>query len=150
MSQENSAGIAFGLVLAAAAATGIGSSLVFFPSLVKLTSRRTLAFALAMSAGVMGYISMVDIYSKSIGGFLESGHDEDLSFIYATLSFFGGVISMMVSTCMIIICLSFHIYIQVRNTGLNYNMYKPTQTNFRADIGLSLRRFLTGSSLTRC
>ena len=92
---SNAPAAAFGLVMAAAASTGLGASLVFFPQLIKLANRLTLAFALAMSSGVMIYISLVDIYGKAMTGFADSGHDEEKCFIFTTLSFFGGIITMM-------------------------------------------------------
>lgn len=94
---QQNVGIALALVFGAGAATAIGASVVFFPSLVKLASRRVLAAALGFSAGVMTYVSFVEIFAKSVLAFEDAGHDEDLSYIYATLSFFGGVLAMKVS-----------------------------------------------------
>ena len=94
-SSEN-VGTALGLVAGAGAATGVGAAVVFFPSLVKLASRRVLAGSLGLSAGVMVYVSFVEIFSKSVADFGEVV-DEDLGYIYATLSFFGGVVVMLVS-----------------------------------------------------
>ncbi|KAL7532586.1 hypothetical protein ACHAXR_004719 [Thalassiosira sp. AJA248-18] len=93
---EGNVGIALALVCGAGAATAIGSSVVFFPSLVKLASRRVLAASLGLSAGVMTYVSFVEIFVKSVDGFVGAGVDPDHAFIYATLSFFGGVIFMLV------------------------------------------------------
>ena len=56
----------------------------------------------------MTYVSFVEIFVKSVHGFVASMVNEDMSddeilekenmaYIYATLSFFGGVIVMMVS-----------------------------------------------------
>jgi len=89
-------GAAIGIVCGAGAATGIGSAVVFFPSLVKLASRRVLAGSLGLSAGVMIYVSFVEIFAKSVSEFaMVDGVDEDLGYIYATLSFFGGAAFMM-------------------------------------------------------
>eukprot|EP00934_Nitzschia_sp_Nitz4_P005132 Nitzschia sp. Nitz4//scaffold314_size20990//11103//12286//NITZ4_008631-RA/size20990-augustus-gene-0.24-mRNA-1//1//CDS//3329547470//5122//frame0 len=85
---------AFCLVIAAGAATSIGASVVFFPSLVKLANHKTLAASMGLSTGVMLYISLVDIYGKGISGFEQAGHDEGKAFIYTTLSFFLGIILM--------------------------------------------------------
>lgn len=93
---EGNVGVALGLVCGAGAATALGSSVVFFPSLVKLASRRVLAGSLGLSAGVMTYVSFVEIFAKSVDGFVLAGIDEDLSYIYATLSFFGGVLLMLI------------------------------------------------------
>ena len=90
-------GIAFGLVIGAGAATGVGAAVVFVPALVRIASRRTLAAALGLSAGVMTYVSFVEIFAKSSTAFEDAGHDEDKAYIYATLCFFSGVILMVVS-----------------------------------------------------
>jgi len=68
---------------------------VFFPRLVKLANRTVLAASLGLSAGVMTYIALVDIYGKAVGGFEDAGHSEGDAFIYATLSFFGGCFLML-------------------------------------------------------
>jgi len=104
---EGNVGVALGLVCGAGAATAVGSAVVFFPSLVKLASRRVLAGSLGLSAGVMVYVSFVEILMKSVadfGGALtkeDMTEDEkikagDLGYIYATLSFFGGVMTMLI------------------------------------------------------
>mmetsp|Transcript_38474 Transcript_38474/g.92717 ORF Transcript_38474/g.92717 Transcript_38474/m.92717 type:complete len:399 (+) Transcript_38474:79-1275(+) len=104
---EGNVGVALGLVCGAGAATAIGASVVFFPSLVKLASRRVLAGSLGLSAGVMTYVSFVEIFVKSVEGFVDSlvkegmtdeevEEKENLGYIYATLSFFGGVLVMMI------------------------------------------------------
>jgi len=107
---EGNVGVALGLVCGAGAATAIGASVVFFPRLVKLASRRVLAASLGLSAGVMTYVSFVEIFMKSVDEFaLHLGVDEEgisddeaekranMGYIYATLSFFGGVVIMLVS-----------------------------------------------------
>ncbi|MFZ5988987.1 MAG: zinc transporter ZupT, partial [Bacillota bacterium] len=61
---------AFGLTLFAGLSTGIGSALAFF---TKRTNTKFLSVALGFSAGVMIYVSMIEIYSKakdSLTGFL--------------------------------------------------------------------------------
>jgi len=88
-------GVAFALVIGAGAATAAGAAVVFFPSLVKLASRRVLASALGISAGVMTYVSFVEIFQKSNGSFVDAGNSEEDAYIYATLCFFGGVIIML-------------------------------------------------------
>lgn len=89
-------GLAFGLTVAAGAATAVGAAVVFVPRLVKLASRRTLAAALALSAGVMTYVSFVEILGKSRLKFLEAGYADNLAYMYATVCFFGGVVFMTV------------------------------------------------------
>jgi len=96
---EGNVGLAIGLVCGAGAATAIGASAVFFPSIVKLASRRTLAASLGLSAGVMVYVSFVEIFAKAVVAFGpdNAGFTEDKAFNYATLTFFCGVVLMKVS-----------------------------------------------------
>jgi ZIP family zinc transporter len=54
--------IAFGLTLFAGLATGIGSALAFF---TKQTNTRFLSISLGFSAGVMIYVSLVEIFVKA-------------------------------------------------------------------------------------
>lgn len=95
---DENLGIAFGLVIGAGAATGLGAAVVFVPALVRLASRKTLAAALGLSAGVMTYVSFVEILNKSSAAFEDEGHDPDKAYIYATLCFFAGVLLMVVRT----------------------------------------------------
>lgn len=92
-------GLAIGVVCGAGAATAIGASAVFFPSIVKLASRKTLAASLGLSAGVMVYVSFVEIFAKAVDAFGpdQAGFTEDKAFNYATLTFFCGVVLMKVS-----------------------------------------------------
>jgi len=94
---EGNVGLALGVVCAAGAATAVGASVVFFPKLVAMASRRVLAGSLGLSAGVMTYVSFAEIFVKSVDEFSVASGDEDLGYIYATLSFFGGVVLMLVS-----------------------------------------------------
>lgn len=79
---------AFLLTLGAGAATGIGSAIAFF---AKKTNTRFLSFALGLSAGVMIYISFVELlYSSRIGIAEIVGSDRTAS-VYTALAFFGGI-----------------------------------------------------------
>jgi ZIP family zinc transporter len=96
-SNTENVGIAMALVVGAGASTGLGAAVVFFPSVVKLASRRVLAASLGFSAGVMIYVSFVEILTKSHTAFMDAGHEENVAHIYASMCFFGGVLVMMVS-----------------------------------------------------
>lgn len=79
---------AFLLTLGAGLATGIGSAIAFFAD---HTNKKFLSFALGMSAGVMIYVSFVEMLPNaqhSLSGILggKSGH------AVAALSFFGGML----------------------------------------------------------
>jgi ZIP family zinc transporter len=97
IANEENVGLAFGLVIGAGLATALGASVVFVPSLIHLASRRTLAGALGFSAGVMTYVSFVEIFNKSKTSFQDSGLEEEKAYAYATVCFFGGVAFMVVS-----------------------------------------------------
>lgn len=96
--RSDNAGVAFGLVIGAGASTGIGAAVVFFPTIVKLASRRVLAGSLGFSAGVMTYVSFVEIFQKANSAFFDALQDEAVAYCYATLCFFGGVLVMMVGS----------------------------------------------------
>jgi zinc transporter, ZIP family len=98
MSTQENAGVAFALVIGASASTGLGAAVVFFPSIVKMASRRVLAASLGFSAGVMSYVSFIEILGKATLSFTHAGHSDNRAYIYSTCCFFGGVVCMMVST----------------------------------------------------
>ena len=80
-------GLAFGLVIAAGLSTTIGSAFVFCSD---YANTKALAAALGVSAGVMLYVSFVEIFSiKAVEAFTER-YPEDGS-KWATLWFFLGV-----------------------------------------------------------
>ncbi len=83
-----SASIAFGLTLFAGLSTGVGSALAF---MAKRTNTKFLSAALGFSAGVMIYVSFVEIFPKAKDSLItELGQ---VAGYWATvLAFFGGVI----------------------------------------------------------
>lgn len=84
--------VAFICVSAAGLASCVGASIVFFPCIVTRTNNAFFAIVSGLVAGVMLYISMVDILGKSVGAFADSGVEEGLEVIYGTLCFFGGIV----------------------------------------------------------
>jgi len=78
---------AFGLTVFAGLATGVGSLMAFY---TKKTNKKFLSAALGFSAGVMIYVSLIEIFVKARDS-LEAVHGESLGYLYATLSFFGGI-----------------------------------------------------------
>ncbi|CAM9575868.1 unnamed protein product [Discosporangium mesarthrocarpum] len=88
----DNAPMAFVLVTIAGLCTCFGAAIVFSRRLVKLTSKRFLAGALGLAAGVMLYVSLVEIFVKSQIAFADSGMTEADSYLYATLCFFGGIL----------------------------------------------------------
>lgn len=78
---------AFLLTLFAGLATGLGSAIAFF---AKKTNPKFLSASLGFSAGVMIYVSFVEILSKSQDA-LSISMNEKTAYIISTLSFFGGI-----------------------------------------------------------
>jgi len=80
--------LAFALTLLAGLSTGIGSALAFFS---RRTNKLLLSLSMGFSAGVMIYISFVEIL-KEAGTVLTRVHGESGGAWIVTLSFFGGVL----------------------------------------------------------
>jgi ZIP family zinc transporter len=78
---------AFGLTLFAGLSTGIGSFIAFFS---KKSSPRFLSVSLGFSAGVMIYVSMVEIFAKAKSG-LVAARGEVMGSWITVISFFGGM-----------------------------------------------------------
>ncbi|KAL3801795.1 hypothetical protein HJC23_001191 [Cyclotella cryptica] len=93
---EGNVGLAFGISFAAGAATMVGASAVFFPRLVKLASKRVLAGSLGFAAGVMLYISFVDLFFVSFESFQDSGMEDSHAYSFATLCVFMGIVLMKI------------------------------------------------------
>lgn len=80
--------IAIALTSFAGISTGIGSVLAFFS---KKTNRTMMAITLGFSAGVMIYVSFMEIIPKAII-FLEETNSTGLAKIYVTIGFFSGIL----------------------------------------------------------
>lgn len=78
---------AFGLTLFAGLSTGIGSALAFY---AKKTNTTFLSYALGFSAGVMIYVSFVEIFLKARDS-LSASLGETQGYWVTTLAFFGGI-----------------------------------------------------------
>ncbi|WP_027187292.1 zinc transporter ZupT [Desulfovibrio cuneatus] len=79
---------AFGLTLLAGLSTGIGSGIAFF---TRQTNTRFLSLALGFSAGVMLYVSFVEIFPKARAA-LGAEIGPDLAYWYTVAGFFGGLL----------------------------------------------------------
>jgi len=75
-------------------ATSIGGAMVFFPQLLKSVSQKVvLAVALAISAGVMIYVSFIEIFVKSLDEISTTdGLSEGGASAITTVCFFGGML----------------------------------------------------------
>ncbi|MFW6081355.1 MAG: zinc transporter ZupT [Desulfosalsimonas sp.] len=83
---------AFSLTLLAGLATGIGSALAFF---AKTTSTRFLSTSLGFSAGVMIYVSMIEIFFKAKDS-LSQVLGDSRGYQATTLAFFAGILLIAV------------------------------------------------------
>ncbi|RDW16578.1 zinc transporter ZupT [Oceanobacillus arenosus] len=80
--------LAFLFTLFAGLATGVGSMLAFF---AKTTNTKFLSFALGLSAGVMIYVSMVEIFFKAKNS-LTGALGETEGYWLTVISFFAGML----------------------------------------------------------
>jgi ZIP family zinc transporter len=83
--------LAFGLTAFAGLSTGIGSAIAFF---AKRTNYRFLSVATGFSAGVMLYVSFVEILPKAAES-LGVSNGESAGMWWATLSFFAGIVLIL-------------------------------------------------------
>lgn len=79
---------AFGLTLFAGLSTGIGSAIAFF---AKRTNTKFLSISLGFSAGVMIYVSFVEIIQKANDSLVES-LGTTVGWWWTIASFFGGIL----------------------------------------------------------
>ncbi len=84
--------LAFGLTLFAGLSTGIGGAFALF---AKHTNTKLLSLSLGFSAGVMIYVSFMEILPESVASFSEMFGDGRASW-YAVLCFFAGVLVVLV------------------------------------------------------
>lgn len=84
--------LAFLLVVGAGLSTGIGAAVVYNSRLVVLASKEVLGLSLGLSAGVMLYVSFVEIFQKSVSAFNEVGLDFGMAYFWATFCFFAGIV----------------------------------------------------------
>jgi ZIP family zinc transporter len=79
---------ALGLTLFAGLSTGIGSALAFY---TKKTNETFLSAALGFSAGVMIYVSMIEIFVKARDSLESHFTDQGFAYLITTISFFAGM-----------------------------------------------------------
>lgn len=80
--------IALGLTLVAGLSTGIGSLMAFFS---KHTNTRLLAGALGLSAGVMVYVSFMELMPDALSALMADNNTQMEARVIALLAFFGGI-----------------------------------------------------------
>lgn len=84
--------IAFVLTALAGLSTGIGSAIAFF---AKSTNRSFLSISLGFSAGVMIYVSLVEIFAKARAS-LSLNYGETAGYIYTVIGFFVGILIILI------------------------------------------------------
>jgi len=77
------------LTVLAGLSTGIGSAIAFF---TKRTNHKFLSFSLGLSAGVMIYVSLVEIFAKARID-LELIYGANIGYWYTVLAFFSGLLA---------------------------------------------------------
>ncbi|RBP40636.1 zinc transporter ZupT [Garciella nitratireducens] len=81
---------AFGITLIAGLSTGLGGALAFHS---KTSNKKFLSITLGFSAGVMIYVSMIEIFAQAKTT-LQHIYGLKLGYWYTTIAFFGGIIVM--------------------------------------------------------
>jgi len=84
----NDVAVAFLITLFAGLATGIGSLIAF---LAKSTNKKFLSVSLGFSAGVMIYVSMVEIFVKAKDSLILA-REEKIGSLLTVIAFFGGML----------------------------------------------------------
>ena len=102
---DDNYGLGFGLVFAAGIAMAIGAAGIFVPGMSTAPKSMAWAAALAVSAGLLVFLAMVEFSEESIEEFAAAGNEDGIEFLYFGMSFFGGVLGMFIferaiHTCM--------------------------------------------------
>jgi ZIP family zinc transporter len=96
MNLESNVWIAFALTLFAGLSTGIGSAIAFF---TKKTNKRFLSISLGFSAGVMIYVSFVEILAKAKKSIVNYGMQNNFGELTSTIltvsAFFLGILIIL-------------------------------------------------------
>ncbi len=79
---------AFLLTTLAGLSTGIGSAIAFF---AKKTNETFLSIALGFSAGVMIYLSFIEIFPEALDSLEQTSMGAQTAYLVTTLAFFGGI-----------------------------------------------------------
>mmetsp|Transcript_27317 Transcript_27317/g.83017 ORF Transcript_27317/g.83017 Transcript_27317/m.83017 type:complete len:422 (-) Transcript_27317:765-2030(-) len=103
---------AIGISIGAGLATAVGGAFAFLPGVWRALPQTTvLAISLALSAGVMLYVSFIEIFSKSHDAILASGVSEAAATGITTLCFFLGM------GLTVLLELLVHVIFERRNAG---------------------------------
>lgn len=89
---DNNVLFAFALTAFAGLSTGIGSAIAFF---ARTTNKTFLSVSLGFSAGVMIYVSLVEIFAKARTS-LTGLYGEQQGYLYTALGFFAGILLILI------------------------------------------------------
>lgn len=126
----NTVGYAFMLTIIAGLSTGIGSCIAFF---AKQTNKKILSISLGFSAGVMIYVSMIEIFSKAQESLVQTLGTTIGSWV-TVLSFFGGM--LVIASIDILI-----------PSGMNPHEIKQLDTTKKVDVNLYRMGFFTAVAI---
>lgn len=87
--EPNDVGYSIGLTVAAGLATTIGATFAFC---IPPDDNRIFSISLALAAGVMAYVSYIEIFYKSADSYEKYGYSPEHAFCLATATFFGGML----------------------------------------------------------
>ncbi|CAN8070404.1 unnamed protein product [Agarophyton chilense] len=90
--QNGNVGLAFGIVTAAGLSTSLGAAVAFFMPYKRDSKNLFLAGCLSIAAGVMVYVSFMEIFATKAIDYFAKCVEENLAYLYATLCFFGGIL----------------------------------------------------------
>lgn len=89
---DGNVGLAFGIVTAAGLSTTLGAALAFVMPYKRGSKNLFLAACLSIAAGVMIYVSFVEIFGFKAVTEFEKCSGERYAYLYASLCFFGGIV----------------------------------------------------------
>lgn len=132
--------LAFFLTLLAGLSTGIGSVLAL---LTKKTNKNVLSIVLGFSAGVMIYVSLVELFHEA-QNLLLSVYGEGPSYLYAFLAFLGGMIVVAIIDKIVPKCGNPHEPHSVENGDLCDHKNNLFRMGIFAAIAIAIHNFPEG------
>ncbi|MFR9651466.1 MAG: zinc transporter ZupT [Rikenellaceae bacterium] len=133
---------AFAITLFAGLATGIGSAIAF---VAHRMSRSAISFALGLSAGVMIYISFVELFAEA-QSILSTQYDEKIGVGLATLSLFGGIALIWIIDFIIPEYENPHEIREVSNKSIETNPKGAKRLGLMTALAIAIHNFPEGVS----
>ncbi|MBN2610533.1 MAG: zinc transporter ZupT [Bacteroidales bacterium] len=134
--------IAFGLTLFAGLSTGFGSALAIF---TKRTNTKFLSLALGFSAGVMIYVSFVEIFFKGKEILTQEAiYGEKLGSWITVLAFFGGIALIAIIDKLVPNVDNPHEMHKVEEIDINAKNHKLTRMGVFTALAIAIHNFPEG------